>query len=98
MGVLEHRKRPVHPGVDVAFHGDEFHLVVLIHDGRCARRLRFVPLAVDLGERMDVMRGLIFVENLEWLGHLKRKDVRYVTAALLGEYRRWWRRRLFRGS
>src|SRR5882762_4001086 len=86
MGILQDRKSPVHPGMDVAFHRNELHLVVLIGDGRSAWRLRLVPLTVDLSQRVDVMRGLIFVGNLEFLVHLKRKDMRYIAAAFLREY------------
>src|ERR1700694_503189 len=83
VGVLQHRESAVHPWMNVTLHGDEFHLVVLVDYGRCSRGLRFVPLAVDLGEWVDVMRGLIFVQNLEFLVHLKRENMRQIAAAFL---------------
>src|SRR5258705_864213 len=83
VGVLQHRESAVHPRMNVTLHGNEFRLVVLVDYGRSSRWLPFVPFAVDLGERVDVMRGLIFIQNFEWLVHLKRKDMRQIAAAFL---------------
>src|SRR5208282_6903811 len=56
---LEHRELAVHPGMDVALYRNEFRFVVFCRDGRRARRLRFVPLGVDFGQGVNVVRCLI---------------------------------------
>src|ERR1700674_3494806 len=98
VGVLQHRKSAVHPRMNVALHRDELHLVVLINDGRSARRLRVVPLAIDLGQRVDVVGGLILIQDFERLVHLKRKNMRPIAAALLRENCRLRGRSLIRRS
>src|SRR5580704_3082392 len=53
--ILQHRERSVHPRMNVALYGDKLRLVVFVHDRRRSRWMRFVPLAVDLGQRTDVV-------------------------------------------
>src|ERR1700730_918213 len=69
----------------VALHGDEFRLVVLIDDRWCAGGLGLVPFAIDFGKWMNVVRGLVVIDDLKLLIHLERKDVREVLAAFLIE-------------
>src|SRR5437762_2598664 len=98
VGILHDRKSPMHPGMDIAFDRNEFHLVVLIGDRRSAWRLGLVPLTVDLSQRVDVMRSLILVRNLEFLVRLKRQDMRQIAAAFLRQYRSFRRWRLIGSS
>src|ERR1700732_1143539 len=69
----------------VALHGDEFRLVVLIDDRWCAGGLGLVPFAIDFGKWMNVVRGLVVIDDLKLLIHLERKDVRNILAAFLVE-------------
>src|SRR6202521_3554754 len=55
VGILQHREGAMHPGMDIAFHGDHFRLVIFVGDWRSAGRLRLIPLAVNFGKRMNVV-------------------------------------------
>jgi len=84
--VLHHREIPVQ-SKDVRCTSLEIklRLVILLTDGRrFPAGLRLVPLAIQLRQRVDVVRGLILIHDLQFLIHLKRQDVRNVTATLLG--------------
>src|SRR6266851_910114 len=96
--IFEHSERPVHPGMDVALHRDELGLVVLVDNGRRTWGLRLVPLVVDFCQRVNVVGGLIFIQDLEFLIDLKREDMRQIAAALLRENCCLRRRRLIWGS
>src|SRR5437899_3373099 len=76
----------------IALHGNEFGLIVLVDDRWRAGRLRFVPLTIYFGKRMNVVRGLVVVDHFELLIHLKSEDVWDVLAAFLVERRRFARR------
>ncbi len=71
-----HREVAVHPRMNVALHGDEFLLFELFRKRRRSRRLRLVPLMIYFGERMDVVRGLIVVNDFQFLVGLKSQNVR----------------------
>src|SRR5258706_14208795 len=79
----EHREVAVHPGMYVTFHRDEFWFVVLLGNGRCPGRLRFSPVAVHFGQRVNVMRGLVVVEDLKFLIDVHGQNVRNVLATFL---------------
>src|ERR1700736_3948510 len=89
--ILEYCKVAVHPGMDVALHGDKLGLIVFVDNGRSARGLRLVPLAIDLGKWMDVVGSLVVVDNFQRLIHLKSEHVGNVLAAFLVKLRvlRW---------
>src|SRR5258706_1031962 len=69
----------------VALDRDELLLVKVFGQRSGTRRLRFVPFAVDLGQRMNVMRSLIRVHDLQFLAYLHGQDVRRIAAVLLFE-------------
>src|ERR1700722_1232207 len=73
----------MHPRMNVALHRNELRLIVFRVDGGRAWWLRLVPLWVDFRKRVDVVRGLIVIVNLQLLGNLHRKNVRQILAALL---------------
>src|SRR5215468_9226249 len=90
--VLHHREVSMHPGMHVTLHGNELRLVVFFADRWRSRWLGLVPLAVQLRQRVDVMRGLVLVHDLEFLVHLERQNVWDITASLLRKDRRRTRR------
>src|SRR5215472_5731536 len=69
----------------VAFHGDELFFLVGIRERRRAWRLNFVPLAVDLGERMDVVGKRVAVGNAHFLARAEGHHVRGVSTIILIE-------------
>src|ERR1700741_292499 len=85
MGSLEDSQIAVHPGMDVALHGNELLLSKLFRERRSARRLRCIPFAIDLGERVNVMRSLIGVDDLKLLAQAHGKNVGDVLASFLSE-------------
>src|SRR3974390_1271717 len=98
MRILQDRKVAVHPWMNVALYGEDFVLVVFLGDGRSPGRLRFVPLAVEFRERVDVVRGLVFVSDFDFLIDLEGQDMRNVAATLLGEDRGRGRRGVIRSA
>jgi len=54
----------------------------IVNDGGVLA-VAFVPFAIDLGERMDVVRRLVIVDHFERLIHLEGEDVRNILAAFL---------------
>src|ERR1700693_1791667 len=85
MVCLQNRKPAVHPWVNIALHRNEFRLVELLLNIWRARWLRLIPLAVYFGQRMDVMRCLVCVHNLQFLAGMQRDYVRGVLTALLSK-------------
>src|SRR5882672_2780726 len=79
----EHQEPAVHPRVHVAFDRNELRLLPRGVDRRGSNGLRLVPLGVYLRERVDVVRRLIVVVDLERLVHPHDGDVRDVLATLL---------------
>src|ERR1700680_4741699 len=55
MRSLQHYKVAVHPRMDVAFDRDELFSRKHLRKRCCSRRLRFIPLAICGGQRMDVV-------------------------------------------
>src|SRR5277367_2758426 len=80
---LQHHEVAVHPRMDVALYGDEFRLVPLRIYRRRAWRLRLVPFLICFRQRMDVVRGLVVVENLQLLARLHGQHVRQIFTAFL---------------
>src|SRR6266481_3971652 len=76
IGDLEIRVRQdghirLHPWMDVALHGDsDFLAGERLLYGRGPGGLRLVPLAIILGDWVDVMRGLVVVHDVDVLAHL----------------------------
>src|SRR5262249_5065464 len=83
MAGAKYGKVPFHPGVDIALDVDKLLAVVGVGKWRRAGRLDLVPLAVDLGEWVDVMGEGIAVGDLHFLAHAKCQNVGRVVAALL---------------
>ena len=96
--ILQHREVAVHPGMDVALYGNEFRLRELFGEWRCSRRLRLVPLVIYFCQRMDVVRGLIVIDDFQFLIGLESEHVRDVAAALLVKCHRLRRRRFVRSA
>src|ERR1700760_2321548 len=83
--VLHNREVSLHPWVNVAFHRNKLFLLVGIRKGRDARRLNFVPLAINAGNRVDVVRERVAVGNFNFLADAECQHMRGVVAALLVE-------------
>ncbi len=81
MRVLKNRESAAHPGVNVALYVNHLRLVVFRNDRRRTRRLRLIPLLVNFGERMNIVRSLIIVGDLQLLIGLKRQHVREYTGS-----------------
>src|SRR6266403_179462 len=81
--VFQDGKCAVHPWMHIAFHRNEFGLVVFVEDRRGARGLGLVPLAVNFGQGMNVVRGLVVINDFQGLVNLKSEDVRNILATLL---------------
>src|SRR5215471_1985573 len=79
-GSLEDREVALHPRMDVAFDGDEFFTLVGVGKRRRTRRLDLVPLAIDFGERMDVVGERVAVRDFHLLAGAKGQHVRSVMA------------------
>ena len=81
--------------MDVALHGDgNFGTSEGLHDGLSSWRLRFVPFAIVLGDGMDIVCGLIGIDDRKRLAGLQGQDVGMILAALLVDgYRRRHRRK-----
>src|SRR6202021_3918797 len=80
---LKYGKLSVHPGMDVALHRDKFRLVVFGCDWWSAGRLRLIPLDIDFGQGVNVVRWLVVVYNLQFLIGVHFQKMRNVLAALL---------------
>ena len=83
MGILQNRELAGHPGMNVALHRNELRFVILLDIRRRAGGLRFVPLAIDRRARVNVVRRLVVIDDLQFLIDLKRQNVRRVVTALL---------------
>jgi hypothetical protein len=73
----------LHPSVDIALHVDEFLLLVGIGKRRGASRLDTIPLTVDFGEWMDIVRERITVGDADVLAHAEGEDMGCVSAIAL---------------
>ena len=73
----------VHPGMNIALHGDKFRLLVFRLNRRGAWRLRFIPFLIDFRQRMNVVRDLIVIYDFKRLVRLHDGDMGDVLAALL---------------
>src|ERR1700756_312861 len=82
---FEYGEPSVHPGMNLALHRNKFGTVELLHDGRRARWLRFVPLRVNLRHGMDIVRSLVAIHHVQLLPGVQRDDVRNVLAPFLRE-------------
>src|SRR5579862_760455 len=91
--VAEHGDIGLHPRVHVALDRDGNFFVREALADRCgSRRLRFVPLAVILGNGVNVVGRRVGVDNLQRLRGLQRQHVRVILAALLVDLDRRGRR------
>src|ERR1700751_4592830 len=68
--------------MQVALHGNELFVFVGVGEGRGALGLNLVPLAVDLGEGMNVVGERVAVGDFHFLAHAKHQNVGGVLAAL----------------
>src|SRR6059036_1398039 len=76
-----------HPRMHVALHRNHDLLArEAAHFGIALGRLRFVPLLIDLGQRVDIVVGGIIVADLDVLTGHHADHVGLVHAALLIEY------------
>jgi hypothetical protein len=57
----------------------------MIGKRRSSRWLGLVPLMVGLGQRMDIVRSLVVIDDLQFLSRPQSQDMRYVLASLLGK-------------
>src|SRR5262245_4650395 len=74
----------VHPWMNVAFYSDHyFWLCKTARQRSGAGRLALVPLAVDLGKRVNVVRYRIGVQHFKVLSHLNAEHSRIEPASLL---------------
>ena len=85
MAGLQDDEVAFHPGVNIALDMDELFVIVGIGEGRSAGRLHLVPLAVDLGERVNVVGERIAVGDANFLTDPESQDVGGVVTALLIE-------------
>src|SRR5579872_5904513 len=78
----------MHPGMDIALHWDDFGGLPTLLDGRRSGGLRLIPWNVAghwIGQRVNVVRGLIAGLDLEFLVDVHRQHVRRVHTILLIE-------------
>jgi hypothetical protein len=83
MAGFENNEIALHPGMNVAFDRNELFMIVGVGESGCAGRLHFVPFAIDLGERMDVVGERVAIRDVEFLTDAKGEDMGRVVAALL---------------
>ena len=84
VGIVNHADVGVHPAMDVALDANHhFRLDESSFQGRIAGALAVVPLAVDLGHGMDVVRDRVRIDHLQLLVHLDAEDAGIEPAALL---------------
>src|ERR1700751_1785284 len=67
----------------IALHRNELFLIELLAERRSARRLGLVPLAIYFGQRMNVVRRLIVVHNLQLLAGFHREHMWEILTAFL---------------
>src|SRR5208283_5546228 len=72
MAGLQYREIPLHPRMDVALHGDEFFLVISVGERGSLCRLDAVPFAIDLGQRMNIVRERVAIGEADVLAHAHR--------------------------
>lgn len=71
--------------MDAAFHRNEFLFIVALDNGRGTWHLGFVPLAIRFGQRVNVVRCLIAIDDAEFLIDMHGQNVRNVLTSLLLE-------------
>src|ERR1700682_5313892 len=71
----EHGEISMHPGMNIALHGNDLRLLISDLDWRGARRLRPVPLGIQLRHRVNVVRSLVVILDFEWLIYFHCGDV-----------------------
>src|SRR4051812_39742599 len=77
----------LHPGMNVALdRNSNFFAREGLVQGSGSRRLRLVPLAIIHRNRMNVVRGLIGIGDVQSLANAKSHNVRRILAALLVDY------------
>src|ERR1700757_916341 len=64
----------LHPGVQVALYRNELFVFVGVRERRGARGLKLAPLAVDLGEGMNVVGKRVVVGDFQLLACTKGED------------------------
>src|SRR5882724_4534849 len=82
---LEHHEPAAHPRMNVALHGDKFWLVVFFADRRRSWWLGLIPFAIDLRQRVNIVRSLVAVRHFQFLIDLEREDMGRIVTALLIE-------------
>src|ERR1022692_359209 len=83
-GVSDYSNVRAHPGMHVALHRDHYFLAgESLGQGRLPRRLRLVPVGVDLRLRVDVVVGGVAGCDLEILARHQPDDARLIHAAVL---------------
>src|SRR5580658_7927502 len=84
VGIVQDANPRVHPAMDVAFYGDhDFGLRKLARDRRVSCALAVIPLAVELGHGVDVVRDRIGVRDFKDLAGLNAENSGLEPAAIL---------------
>ena len=79
----------LHPWVQVALHGNELLVFIGVSEGRRARGLNLVPLAVYFRERVNIVGERVAVGDSDFLADAEDEDMRgELTALLVEEYGR----------
>src|SRR5258706_2905524 len=86
----EYRDVRLHPGMNIALdrHRRPLRLIEAFLL-QVAAGLRFVPLAIDLRQRMDIVRSLIAVADIHFLPGDNAQYVRLVQTAMLVQLLHW---------
>ena len=80
---LENHKVAQHPGMEIAFYGDELFLIIGVGKRWRAGGLDLVPFAIDFGERVNVVGKRIAVGDPDLLANAKGADLGGVLATLV---------------
>src|ERR1700686_500694 len=86
VGALDHSVVAVHPGMNVAFHRNNFRRFPTGYYGRRSRRMRLVPWDIashSVWQGMDVVGSLVAGSDLKFLARVQGQNVRNVLATLL---------------
>ena len=73
--------------MDVALDGDEFFLVISVRERGSLCRLDAVPFAIDLCERMNIVRERVVIGKANGLADAHRQNMRGVAATVLVKVR-----------
>jgi hypothetical protein len=94
MGGLQDNEIALHPGMNIAFHRNDFRFVVGVGKGRSLGRLDAAPVAIRFCGGMNVVGDRVNVDDLDFLSDADGENVGSVAAAaLLEEYGAGGRRR-----